>query len=436
MPNLALGNIQANTIVPAVAGNTNFSVTMSNVAAFVNSTATTVSATGNVIAGNVITTGTVNAGSVSVTGTVQAGNLTTVGQVSATGNITANYFLGNGSQLTGLPATYGNANVAANLAAFGTNPISTTGSVTAGAGSFTGNVNLNSKNIQNLLDPVNDQDAATKYYVDTVAQGLDPKASCIVATTGNITLSGTQTIDGVAVVAGNRVLVKNQTSSPANGIYVADASSWSRSTDMDNWAEVPGAFVFIESGTTQASTGWVTSAAGAGTIGVTAMPWTQFSSAGTYSAGTGLTLTGSTFSVNASQPQVTTVGTLGSLAVTGTITGGNVVSGTRVSAANYAESVFTIGSVSGTVTPNINNGAIQTMTLTGSITLNAITNIATGQGATFILTQGGTGSYTLTSGWLFAGGSKTLSTTVGAVDIISVFYSGTVYYASLTKGYA
>ena len=431
MPDLALGNILANTIVPAVAGNTNFSVTMANVTAFVTSTATTVSATGNVTGGNIRTVG-----QVSATGNVTGGNIRTVGQVSATGNITGAFFVGNGSALTGLPATYGNANVAANLAAFGTNPISTTGSITAGTGSFTGNVNLNSKLIQNLLDPLADQDAATKYYVDTIAQGLDPKASCLAATTANITLSGAQTIDGVAVVAGNRVLVKNQTTAANNGIYVADASAWSRSSDMDNWSEVPGAFVFIESGTTQASSGWVTTVSGAGTIGVTAMPWTQFSGAGSYAAGTGLTLTGSTFSVNASQPQVTTLGTLGSLAVSGTITGGNVVSGTRVSAANYAESVFAIGSTSGTITPNINNGAIQTMTLTGSITLNSITNIATGQGVTFVITQGGTGSYTLTSGWLFAGGSKTLSTAVGAVDIISVFYSGTVYYASLTKGYA
>jgi hypothetical protein len=431
MPDLALGNIQANTIVPAVAGNINYSVTMANVATYVNSTITTVSVTGNITGGNIRTAGLVNA-----TGNVTGGNIRTVGQVTATGNITGAFFVGNGSALTGLPATYGNANVAANLAAFGTNPISTTGSITAGTGSFSGNVNLNSKLIQNLLDPLADQDAATKAYVDSVAQGLDPKASCIAATTANITLSGTQTIDGIAVIVGNRVLVKNQTAPAENGIYVVASSTWSRSTDMDNWSEVPGAFVFIESGTTQASSGWVTTVTGAGVINVTAMPWTQFSGAGSYSAGTGLTLTGSTFSVNASQPQVTTLGTLGSLAVSGTITGGNVVSGTRVSAANYAESVYTIGSTSGTITPNINNGAIQSMTLTGSITLNAITNIATGQGATFIITQGGTGSYTLTSGWLFAGGSKTLSTTVGAVDIISVFYSGTVYYASLTKGYA
>jgi hypothetical protein len=92
-------------------------------------------------------------------------------------------------------------------------------------------------------------------------------------------------------------LVKNQSSSQFNGIYVASASAWARATDMDTWAEVPSSFVFVEDGTTLADTGWVTTANAGGTIDVTAMPWVQFSGAGTYTAGTGLTLTGSQFSL-------------------------------------------------------------------------------------------------------------------------------------------
>lgn len=162
----------------------------------------------------------------------------------------------------------------------------------------TSNFSFNSNKLTNLSDPTNPQDAATKQYVDSVAQGLDPKASCLVATTGNLaSLSGLLTIDGVTVAAGDRVLVKNQSAPADNGIYVASASAWSRSTDMDTWAEVPNAFTFIEAGSTQADSGWVCTANQGGTIGVTPITFVQFSGAGTYEAGTGLTLTGSTFSI-------------------------------------------------------------------------------------------------------------------------------------------
>ena len=89
--------------------------------------------------GNANVTGDVNSARVSATGNITGGNILTAGQVSATGNITGNFFVGNGSLLTGIAAGgYGNANVAANLAAFGSNPVSTTGNVTAG--NFIGNV--------------------------------------------------------------------------------------------------------------------------------------------------------------------------------------------------------------------------------------------------------------------------------------------------------
>jgi hypothetical protein len=103
---------------------------------------------------------------------------------------------------------------------------------------------------------------------------------------------------------------------------------------------------------------------------------------------------------------------------------------------NFSETVTAFGNATGTITPNISLGAIQTMTLTGNITLNAITNIATGQSMTLILTQDATGNRTLTSSMLFAGGTKTLSTAAGATDIVVLFYNGSNYYASLSKGYA
>ena len=165
-------------------------------------------------------------------------------------------------------------------------------------GSPTTAFSFNSQNLTNLADPVNAQDAATKYYVDSVAQGLDPKASCVVASTGNIaTLSGLLTIDGVTLQSGDRVLVKNQTAAENNGIYLASASAWTRSPDMDAWSEVPNAFTFVEGGSTQADTGWVCTSPAGGTLGTTPITFVQFSGAGTYTAGTGLTLTGNEFSI-------------------------------------------------------------------------------------------------------------------------------------------
>ena len=171
----------------------------------------------------------------------------------------------------------------------------------------TADVSLNSRKIINLTDPVAAQDAATKNYVDGVAQGLDAKPSVKLATTANIaSLAGgaPSTLDGITLVLGDRVLVKNQTTAAQNGIYTVTTlgtganGTWTRATDMDAWAEVPGAFTFVEQGSTQADTGWVATADQGGTIGTTAIPWAQFSSAGTYIGGNGLTLTGATFDVN------------------------------------------------------------------------------------------------------------------------------------------
>jgi uncharacterized cupin superfamily protein len=98
-----------------------------------------------------------------------------------------------------------------------------------------------------------------------------------VATTANITLSGAQTIDGVAVVAGNRVLVKDQSSAAQNGIYVAAAGAWSRATDFNETSEVVnGAYVTATAGSTQAASAWVMTSADPITVGTTAQTWTLF----------------------------------------------------------------------------------------------------------------------------------------------------------------
>jgi hypothetical protein len=144
----------------------------------------------------------------------------------------------------------------------------------------TASINLNSQKIINLLDPTNPQDAVTKNYVDTNLQGLKAKGSVLCATTANITLSGTQTIDGVSADVNSLVLVKDQTTQSQNGIYVVQSGAWTRASNADTWTELVSAYVFIEQGTLYADTGWTCTVNAGGTLGTTNVTWVQFSSAG------------------------------------------------------------------------------------------------------------------------------------------------------------
>lgn len=153
----------------------------------------------------------------------------------------------------------------------------------------TASVSFNSQTITNLGTPVNATDAATKGYVDALKTGLDTKDSVRAATTANITLSGTQTIDGISLTVGDRVLVKNQTTSSANGIYVVASGAWSRSTDTDTSSEVTsGMFCFVEEGTTNSDSGWVLTTDGTIVLGTTNLAFAQFSGAGQITAANGV----------------------------------------------------------------------------------------------------------------------------------------------------
>lgn len=164
----------------------------------------------------------------------------------------------------------------------------------------TGSVSMNSQKLTNLAAPTSDNDAATKAYVDAAKSGLDVKDSVRVATTANLaSLSGLLTIDGITVVAGDRVLVKNQSTKSGNGIYLAASGAWSRATDADSSAEVSaGMFTFVEEGTTNADSGWVCTTDGSITVGTTEIEFAQFSGAGQVIAGDGLGKSGNTLSVN------------------------------------------------------------------------------------------------------------------------------------------
>jgi hypothetical protein len=145
-------------------------------------------------------------------------------------------------------------------------------------------VSMNNQILSNVLAPVAGTDAANKSYVDSAAEGLKPRASVKAATTANITLSGAQTIDGVSVVAGDRVLVKNQSLPAQNGVYVAAVGAWSRATDMDTWNEIVSSYVFVEGGTINKDSGWVCTSSAGGTLETTAVTWTQFSQSGSVTA--------------------------------------------------------------------------------------------------------------------------------------------------------
>jgi hypothetical protein len=232
-----------------------------------------------------------------LTGNV-SGNVTTATGTSTFNNVTIDGTLdmssGTVGTITGLAtpvnasdaATKGYVDTADNL------------KLNLAGGTMSGAIAMGTNKITGLGTPTADADAVTKSYVDAIAQGIDAKASVVAASTANLTLSGAQTIDGVSVIAGDRVLVKDQTTTSANGIYLCASGSWTRTTDADTYSELIAAYTFVEGGTVNANNGFICTIVAGGTLGTTPITFAQFSGAGQVTAGTGMSKTGNTLNVN------------------------------------------------------------------------------------------------------------------------------------------
>ncbi|WP_228895607.1 head decoration protein [Acidovorax sp. Leaf73] len=164
---------------------------------------------------------------------------------------------------------------------------------------ITNTLDANGFKVQNLQDGTNPQDAVTKAQLDAAVQGWKWKDPVRAATTANITLSGAQTIDGVSVIAGDRVLVKDQSTGSANGIYVAASGSWSRATDFDAASELVGATVFVSEGATNGNSQWLMTTDGPITLGSTSLVWTQVGAGTSYTQGNGIIIGGGVIAVDA-----------------------------------------------------------------------------------------------------------------------------------------
>ena len=434
-----------------VAGaNVTGTVAIANYSVYSGTASTANSVAGANVSGAVAYATTANAvAGANVTGAV--GNALVAGTVytNAQPNITSV------GTLTSLSVT-GNANVG---------NIGATNAVISGAGSFGANVNMNNFYVNNLSNPQDAQDAATKAYVDAAVTSIHVHAPVYAATTGTIATAtgGTVTynngssgiganlvttgtfhfIDGSNVqTVGTRILVKNEANGVWNGIYTyANTTTIVRATDFDTTGLVGGGdFVFVQTGTTQADTGWVQTTPNV-VIGVDNIEFIQFSSAGAYTAGTGLTLTGTQFSITNTTVTAGSYGNGDRIASFTVNQQGQLTAASNVVNAPNAANLTGTALASGIVTSSLTSvGTLSSLTVTNKVTAGQLQgdggNISNIQGANV----SGAVAYATTANSVAganvsgAVGLATYATTANSVAGANV--SGAVAYATTANSVA
>jgi hypothetical protein len=248
----------------------------------------------------------------------------------------------------------------------------TIGATTPSTGAFT-TFSTNTGTI--ATQPTGATDIVNLLALQSYVAGISWKQPCAVATLTAITLSGLQSIDGYTTLANDRVLVKNQANAAFNGIYLASAGAWTRSLDANVWDEFVSAISFIEYGT-QAGGAWFCTATPGGTLGVTALNWSQFTTSATYSAGTGLTLTGQVFSITNTGVAANTYGSATATPVFAVNAQGQITSVTNTTITPA------IGSVTG-----LGTGVATFLATPTSANLAAIVSDETGSGSLVFATS-------------------------------------------------
>lgn len=353
-------------------------------------------------------------------------------------------------------------------------------------------LNMGGFNVTNIpTTPSGNNAAASKAYVDQQAVGLAKKTAVQAATTANITSfppTGTQTIDGISVTATSgpggtpaRVLVKNQTDKSQNGIWIV-GTPWTRAEDMaSNWSDVINAYVLVLAGNTNAATSWTADAApgSTGTIGTTAINFTQFSASITITAGDGISVDGQTVSLKSgtggvagsgltntsgvlsiNADQSSTITTLGNISF-GAISGTSVAVSTPIAISSGGTGVGSSGTTANRVFASNGTGSAPSFRqivagdIASSVTLNSLgaptsslsmgsqnlTNVGTINGAT--LPTSGTiattdGTYINSQSITIGSNANTLTApntySLGATTNGGITFSGGSNYNGGTSG--